>query len=587
MRLEQGTEFAGYRIIRLLGEGGMGSVYLAQHPRLPREDALKLLSGVHASNAEFRGRFEREADVAAGLRHPNIVSVYDRGAEGDQLWISMQYVDGVDAADLVAAGPKALTPERALVIIGDAAKALDHAHRNGVLHRDVKPANILVTGPVDDSGDESALLTDFGIARAIQSAAEGLTMPGYMVGTTAYAAPEMLRGGQVDHRIDVYALACTLYEMLTGRQPFQRDSVAALMTAHLTAPAPVPSQVRMGLPPAIDRVIARGLAKDPNQRYNTCRELARDAAAAFGQSSGRTTPSHLGAGPVRMPGPPVVGSSPVVGLPPVVGAPRVVGAPPVVGASLPMGASRVAGPHQPGGPRNPGPPPIVSSHQPVPQPRRPAPGPSGGRNNMLIWGAVAAAVVILIGVIVLVIGLASSADTQNTSGATSSSESTSEATSAAESSLQLPAEPTAEADDGAFVVSIPEGWNDRDPDKIMRLSSDGGDSSILVSRNPEEFQGADVLESADIGSKQIVDELDGRIDPGGIESTTVGGEPAAKVTYTLLAVGGQDGMDVRGRQYYVRHNGIEYIVTCSGTVDSFNTDVADFEFVLRSLTWLD
>nr|WP_240963451.1 protein kinase [Antrihabitans stalactiti] len=278
--MEPGSTFAGYTIERRLGSGGMGSVYLARHPRLPRMEALKLLNSEHSSSTMSRTRFEREADLAARLHHPNIVAVHDRGVEGDQLWIAMQYIEGTDVAGLVAAGTNVLSPGRAVAIVHGAAKGLDHAHRFGMLHRDVKPANILVTAAPDEDSGERALISDFGIARSMEETRQ-LTIAGEVIATIAYAAPEQLQGHAVDHRADIYALGATLYEMLTGFHPYPRKNMIAVVTAHLEEPPPRVTTVRPQLPPEIDAVIARALAKNPQHRYDSCRDLAIAAARAL------------------------------------------------------------------------------------------------------------------------------------------------------------------------------------------------------------------------------------------------------------------------------------------------------------------
>ncbi|WP_067534769.1 serine/threonine-protein kinase [Nocardia crassostreae] len=205
--------FAGYVIERELGRGGMGSVYLARHPRLPRKTALKLLNQEMFSDEEIRARFVREADLVAQLDHPNIVTVYDRGTEGEQLWISMQYIDGVNAS---AVNPGSLPPMRAAQIIGETTKALDYAHGRGVLHRDVKPANILLARASAGASGERVYLTDFGIAR-LRDDTGHLTQTGTVTATLAYASPEQLTGATIDGRSDQYALACTMFQLLTGR----------------------------------------------------------------------------------------------------------------------------------------------------------------------------------------------------------------------------------------------------------------------------------------------------------------------------------------------------------------------------------
>ncbi|NKX89395.1 serine/threonine-protein kinase [Nocardia coubleae] len=272
--VSDGTVFAGYTIDRQLGRGGMGSVYLARHPRLPRWTALKLLNQELFSDAEIRARFEREADLVAQLDHPNIVTVFDRGVENDQLWISMQYVDGIDASML---DPATLPPDRALQIIRETAAALDFAHRAGVLHRDVKPANILLAR---SNSQERVYLTDFGIAR-LRDDSGHLTETGSFTATLAYAAPEQLTGVPLDHRADQYSLACTLYTLLTGTAPFEAPSPAAVITGHLQSPPPPVSPRRAGLPPNLDAVMARALAKRPADRFTSCEEFVEAAQRAM------------------------------------------------------------------------------------------------------------------------------------------------------------------------------------------------------------------------------------------------------------------------------------------------------------------
>ncbi|MFB8276146.1 serine/threonine-protein kinase [Nocardia colli] len=278
MALRVGEVFAGYRVLRKLGAGGMGAVYLAQHPRLPRRDALKVLAEGPSADGEFRARFLREAELASRLAHPNVVAIYDRGMFEDSLWIAMQYVEGCDAAELAEQGPQALPVERALHIVGAAASGLDAAHAAGLLHRDVKPANILVS-PKPGAPDR-VLVTDFGIARAAGESAT-ITAAGEVLATLAYAPPEQLNGAALDHRCDVYALGGTLYFLLTGSVPFPRATQAAVMYAHLAEPPPRPSAANPALPPQLDTVIARAMAKDPEDRYPSCGALAADAFAAL------------------------------------------------------------------------------------------------------------------------------------------------------------------------------------------------------------------------------------------------------------------------------------------------------------------
>ncbi|MGV0714552.1 serine/threonine-protein kinase [Mycolicibacterium sp. XJ662] len=278
MVLSVGSVMAGYRIEAVLGAGGMGTVYRARNPSLPRSDALKVLSEQLSQDPHFRARFEREAELAATLDHPNIVTVYSRGETNGQLWIAMQYVAGSDADKEIEQGR--MTPARAAHIIGEVAKALDYAHRRHLLHRDVKPANFLLA-----PGDERVFLADFGIARALDEAV-GLTQTGMVMASVSYAAPESLAGEGADHRADIYSLGCSLFRMLTGTSPFARSGgMAAVAAAHLTEPPPRPTALAPGLPSAMDAVIARAMAKNPNERFRTAGELAAAAARALDETT--------------------------------------------------------------------------------------------------------------------------------------------------------------------------------------------------------------------------------------------------------------------------------------------------------------
>ena len=272
MPLAAGTTFAGYTIVRRLGSGGMGEVYLAQHPRLPRQDALKILLAAVSADGEYRNRFEREADVAAALWHPHIVGVHDRGEFAGQLWIAMDYVDGTDAARLLRARhPDGMPGREVGELVTAVADALDYAHQRKLLHRDVKPANILLAHP--DTPDQRILLADFGIARWVDDPS-GLTATNMTVGTVSYAAPEQLMGGSIDGRADQYALAATAFHLLTGSPPFQDSNPAVVISQHLTAAPPALADRRPELA-ALDPVLARALAKDPADRYERCADFAR------------------------------------------------------------------------------------------------------------------------------------------------------------------------------------------------------------------------------------------------------------------------------------------------------------------------
>lgn len=276
IRLGIGDSFAGYDIEGVLGEGGMGTVYLARHPRLPMQVALKLLTPTASANKELRLRFEQEAGVIARLEHPNIVDVYDCGVADGHLWIAMQYIHGGHAGQLT---PHNSSPGRILSVIAQTGDALDYAHSRGVLHRDIKPANILLAA-ADAGREERAVLTDFGIARLLESDA-GLTADGSFTATIAYASPEQLSSTTVDHRSDQYSLACTLFMLLTGRAPFDYTNAGQVITAHLVKPPPRVTDVRTDLPAALDDLIARGMAKQPDERFASCGEFVAVARAAL------------------------------------------------------------------------------------------------------------------------------------------------------------------------------------------------------------------------------------------------------------------------------------------------------------------
>lgn len=276
MPMGGGSEFAGYTIVRLLGSGGMGEVYLAQHPRLPRRDALKILRADISGEDDFRQRFVREADLAATLSHPNIVTVYDRGECDGQLWIAAEYVDGTDAMALIRdVYSGGMPPDKTTTIITAIAHALDYAHQMGMLHRDVKPANILVAE--EGSGRPARVaLADFGIAREIDDPA-GLTQTNLTLGTVAYAAPEQLMGEPLSGRSDQYALAVSAFHLLTGSVPFENSNAVAVISQHLSSPPPKPGSARPELAVA-DEVFETALAKDPTRRYPNCTDFATDLA---------------------------------------------------------------------------------------------------------------------------------------------------------------------------------------------------------------------------------------------------------------------------------------------------------------------
>jgi YVTN family beta-propeller protein len=274
-RALEGTSVGIYEVRARIGRGGMGDVYLARDTRLGRPVALKVLSERFASDERFRERLLRESRLAASLDHPNVVPVYDAGEADGRLFIAMRYVDGIDLKALLRdAAP--LAPERVMIIAGQLAEALDAAHQRGLVHRDVKPSNVLL----DQQGDrDHAYLADFGL---MQTPAAAGPADGQFMGTVDYVAPEQIRGDVVDGRADQYALGCLLFECLTGSLPFRDRSEVAAIFAHLEEPAPVASERYEALPPAVDAVLARAMAKEPEQRFDSCRELVAATHDALG-----------------------------------------------------------------------------------------------------------------------------------------------------------------------------------------------------------------------------------------------------------------------------------------------------------------
>jgi serine/threonine protein kinase len=264
--------FGRYRLIAVIGEGGMGKVFKAHDSVIGRDVAVKVLPTELSAEPGYRERFRREAHTAARLTEPHIVPIYDTGEVDGQLYLVMPIIDGIDVHGLLARdGP--MSPQRAVHVITQLAAALSAAHAVGLVHRDIKPSNALVTG------DDFVYLIDFGIAH--DAAATKLTSTGMMVGTWAYMAPERFSTGTADARADVYALACVLYECLTGAQPFPGDSMEQQIGGHLTLPPPKPSGVNPAVPAGFDEVIAAGMAKNPDQRYQSARELATAAQQAL------------------------------------------------------------------------------------------------------------------------------------------------------------------------------------------------------------------------------------------------------------------------------------------------------------------
>jgi serine/threonine protein kinase len=268
-----GRVVAGYRIEERIGRGGMGLVYRAQHLNLRRRAAIKIIAPELAEASGFRERFNREARIAAALQHPNIVTVYDAGEEDSVLYLAMQYIEGSDLSTVLRNQGR-LRPYRALDVCRQVAAALDAAHSQGLIHRDVKPANVLIEG-------RTAFLTDFGLTKRIEGTQTQLTKAGDVVGTIHYVAPEQIEGGRVDARTDIYSLGCLVYHCLSGELPFARDTDVAVIYAHLSEEPPRITSVRPELPGGLDAVIAKALEKAPERRFQTCADLMSAARAVI------------------------------------------------------------------------------------------------------------------------------------------------------------------------------------------------------------------------------------------------------------------------------------------------------------------
>jgi serine/threonine protein kinase len=306
-----GDEFAGYRVRAVLGRGGMSVVYQAENLRLSSVIALKVLAPELAADDVFRARFLEESRIAASLNHPNVIPIYDMGSQDELLYIAMRYVSGTDMRQMIKKRGRIL-PATALFLVGQAARALDAAHRKGLVHRDVKPGNLLIERGADEEDPDHVYLADFGITKHAMSRS-GLTSTGQFLGTIDYVAPEQIRGTSVLGLADQYSLGCVLYECLTGRVPFEKDLDAAIIWAHVEETPTMPTVLRPELPPEIDEVFGRVLAKRPDERYGSCREFVQaaqlalgihgtgtESAAAYGVTAGPQTRPR-GITPVRRP----------------------------------------------------------------------------------------------------------------------------------------------------------------------------------------------------------------------------------------------------------------------------------------------
>lgn len=389
---EPGESIAGYVIESVLGTGGMGTVYRVKHRTLPRSVALKVLQSQLSADPSVRARFDREADLIAGLKHPHIVDVYDRGESDGHLWIAMELVEGGNLAETVQR-EGSFSLDRTVAVIEQVADALDYAHQHGILHRDVKPANFLV-----DRGrrGEQVKLADFGIGAAQTDVGQN-TQAGTVVGTLAYTAPEALLGNPVDHRADVYSLACAAVVLLTGAPPFTSTISGQLMLAHISQNPPSIRLKRPDLSPEIDHVLSRAMAKNPADRFATAGAFADALSAAARRMSGAAgiapPPPPMGTNWQGTPSNPAMATG--FRQPGAPSMPVAPGLPPGAHTSLlaPVGAS---GPGQgPGGPTGPSSPSMPAAGAPGGAPK--------GRKRLLVGGAAALVVIlaVVLGVVLL------------------------------------------------------------------------------------------------------------------------------------------------------------------------------------------
>jgi serine/threonine protein kinase len=285
-----GQMLGRYRIVEALGEGGMAQVFKAFQPGLERVVAVKVLPEYYMRDERFLARFQREAQAIAQLSHPNILPVYDFGREGNLTFIVMQYVDGGTLKKLMG---DELSYERIGALLGQVADALDYAHGQGILHRDVKPGNILI------ERGQRALLSDFGLAKMVGSQ-EQITATGVGLGTPAYMSPEQGQGEEVDARTDVYALGVILYEMITGRVPFRAETPMAIIIKHVTAPLPLPRSINPAIPDSVEQVILKALAKNKEDRYASAGAMMTAFNKALAGAPGPliAPPQEAASGPV-------------------------------------------------------------------------------------------------------------------------------------------------------------------------------------------------------------------------------------------------------------------------------------------------
>jgi len=508
-----GTIFAGYRIEGVLGRGGMGVVYLAEQPELGRRVAIKVIAPALASDPDYLERFKRESRLAAAIEHPNAIPIYEAGvADEDMPYLVMRYVEGEDLSSLLRREGR-LDRRRAAAIVDQIAGALDEAHARGLVHRDVKPANVIVESR---RGTEHAYLTDFGLTREVD-ASGGPTATGRWVGTIDYASPEQIKGKPVDARCDVYALGCLLYTTLTGHLPFEREEDVAKLYAHVSEPPPAPSKLAEGVTDELDVVVERAMAKEPDDRYLSAGDLGR-AALSAATGAPVSQPEHSvatgEAAPVTQPAEPTPTkpSEP----PPTEPASTVAGEPPTAA-----------------------PPKTEPSREPPPPTRSEQPRPSraGARRRPLIaLGAMlAVGAAVAIGIVVLGGGGGSpSSSTTNGGGnKTQASSGKKGGKNGGGPAKQVDGIRFAEfTKASAFTVNTPKGWQPTATE--APLSGQGISLTVLLS--PDQTMNVQVLKGTEAPPAQVASTTaDQRTAEGAtavsVKSTTVNGNQASLLTY--------------------------------------------------------
>jgi serine/threonine-protein kinase len=321
VEIQAGTEIGGYRILNLLGQGGMGVVYLADNVATGQRVALKLLTPDLARSSGFRERFVREANYASSMRHPNVIEVFNAGEEDGVLFIAMQYVEGEDLKALLVREGR-LDAQRTVWLLGQVASALDAAHATGLMHRDIKPGNVMIA----HGQPEHCYLTDFGLSKNPSSDSIALTAQGEFVGTIDYTAPELVLGKKADSRLDVYSLGCLFYECLAGQPPFPKERDVEVLYAHIQDPPPRITATRPDLPPALDDVIAKAMAKKPEDRFPTCSAFIDAARLIVGEPA--VAPPPPPPPPPGVPVPPAAAGGPPPPPPPPPGPPPLAEPPP-------------------------------------------------------------------------------------------------------------------------------------------------------------------------------------------------------------------------------------------------------------------